>query len=159
MTDTFLKTVLLPLLLLALLISAGCKEPFPGASNVDQSLVGKWQMVRDATLKAQVDYLKQQGLISNNGERQEFVNSFASTVFSFELLTDAEFTCNMRSQFDGGNYSGYWKTDSDQIEMIQTHENGEKKRDKMVGRQVDGQLHMVHQAEGYEVPYIFERAD
>lgn len=159
MTKTNLEILFLSLLVVPLVLVPGCKEPLPGPSNVDQALVGKWQMVRDSTLKAQVEYLKSQGVISNNGERQEFTNAFASTVFHFELLTDAKFTCVMTGQFDGGTYSGYWETENDQIEMVQTHENGQKKRDKMVGRQVEGQLHMVHQAEGFEVPYIFERVE
>lgn len=110
-------------------------------------------------MKAQANYLKQKEIINNNGERQEFERAFASTSFDFELMPDAEFTCHMTGQFEGGSFTGYWMTSGDDIEMTQTHENGKEKRDKMVGKKVGGQLHMEHVTQGLEIPYVFERIE
>ena len=148
-----------PYVLLAILfVTSGCAEPIPSSVSVNQALVGSWTMVAEETLLAQIEALRSANLIRNEGDAQEYRRGFEQAYFTLELAEDASFTCAMGSSIESGIFSGYWDTTVDKISIIQTHEGAEKKKDRMDGRVVGDQLHMIHAAQGVKLPYIFERA-
>lgn len=101
--------------------------------------------------------LKDQKLITNQGEKEEFERSFASVYFDLELAADATWSCKMGDMLENGEFSGYWTSTEDTFLMVQTHEGAKKKKDRMSGRIENGKLHLIHKAQGIEVPYIFEQ--
>ncbi len=146
--------------LLLTLVCQGCNEPLPTAQHVDQNLVGSWIMKRDETLRKQKKVFREAGILKINQDVFDFQRNFEMMQFRMELSKDADFTCFMSGVGQSGNdYSGYWKTDGNKISIVQTHEDGKPKPDRMEGTYDENLLYLTHKQNDILVPFIFQRAE
>lgn len=144
-----------------LAIYSGCEEPHPTGDMVDQTLVGKWTLAKEETLRRQNKEFRDSGVFETNQDRFDFEAGFTSVYFDIEMTSDALWTCQMGDFFSSGNFNGYWLTEGNEVRLVQTHEGEKKKSDKMEGTYDDDHLYVTHRVTtgGGElsIPYVFNR--
>jgi hypothetical protein len=121
-------------------------------NNADLQIVGDWRLDAEETIKANDALLKNPRMDAN-----AFRTLIRSMVSDFYLDEDNTLSCYEKANGIELDITGRWELKGNKIVLYQEFENGEAKKDELVGT-VDGdRMDLVHEEGGMKLNMVLKK--
>jgi hypothetical protein len=118
-----------------------------------EEVLGEWVLDLDATLT------ESKASLSSVVDIDVYSAELKNSILEFQLYEDGTFSCRQAIAGEDAKYTGLFVTKGKLLILNQTHREEELEADQLKGELKKERLHLIHEQQGFEIPYVLRRPE